>query len=75
MREDLKKRGGDWAVFRNEAMDSADCGRVLCMKVGTDCTHKTPPPHAPDGPHGLGWKYLFIGMLDLETGALKPKEG
>ena len=72
--KDLKTRGGDWAAFRNEVMDSVSFGHVICLKVGPDCTHKTPPPHAPDGAHGLGWKYLFVGMVDLETGMLKPKE-
>jgi hypothetical protein len=29
-----------------------------------------PPEHAPDGPYGLGWKYIFLGLVDLEKGEI-----
>jgi hypothetical protein len=59
------------AVYTNVAMDSHSLGHQIAMAVGPDQTHKTPPKCAPDGPHGLGWKYLFDGYMNLETGVVE----
>ena len=68
--DQLRARGGTWAVYRNEVMDSVDYGRTVALQVGPGCTHETPPKNLPDGEHGIGWKYLLAGMVDMETGEL-----
>lgn len=66
----MRTRGGQWACYENSAMDSASFGERLYLQYGKDCTHETPPVHGPDGEHGLGWKYRFAGLVDLETGTV-----
>ena len=79
----MRKLGGKWAAYRNEAMDSVDLGRLIFLQVGPNNTFKRPPEKAPDGSYGPGWKYLFKGWVSLELGVLlvpepasaKPVEG
>lgn len=70
--DQMKYSGGTWVAYQNQAMDSAGLGHIIFLKVGEDCTHKTPPKHAPDGAYGTGWKYLPIGTVNLETGVVEP---
>lgn len=67
----LKERGGRWAAYQNAAGDSVGCGQLVFLKVGEDCSFKEPPPHAPDGPYGTGWKYLHVGHVNLDTGKVE----
>lgn len=67
----LQKRGGAWYTYQNQALDSADAGSIQLLKVGENCTHKTPPPHAPDGACGLGWKWRLLGLVNTEDGTVK----
>lgn len=66
----MRERGGTWACYENKALDSADAGRCIYIKYGEDCTFKVPPTPAPDGPYGLGWKYILVGPVDLEKGTV-----
>lgn len=61
---------GRWAIYRNEDLSSSNIGHVLCLIIGPGNTFEYPPVHAPDGAHGLGWRYRFAGWLDKETGNL-----
>jgi len=70
----MKERGGNWAAYRNEALDSATCGHVIFLKVGKDCTFTRPPKQAPDGLYGTGWKYVFKGWVNLDLGVLQRPE-
>jgi len=62
--------GTRWAVYQNLAMDSSSRGHLQFLRVGDGCTHKEPPRHYPDTENGLGWKYWFIGFVDLKTGEI-----
>lgn len=69
--EQMKKLGGTWAAYQNVALDSANCGHLQFLKVGDGCTYAEPPLKYPaDTSHGMGWRYLFVGTVDLETGAI-----
>lgn len=69
--QQMRDRGGRWACYQNVALDSADHGRLQFLKIGPDCTHTQPPAHMPDTHVGLGWKYLFCGYVNLETGQVE----
>lgn len=62
-----------WAAYQNKAMDSAGFGHIQFLAVGPENTFKEKPKHYPDTPHGLGWKYLFIGWVDMETGEINSE--
>ena len=66
--ETIRSRGGCWWAYENQDLGSGDAGRLVFLRCGEGCTHATPPPRAPDGSYGLGWRYLLVGQLDLETG-------
>lgn len=67
------RAGTRWAVYQNQALDSANAGHLQFLHVGTGCTYETPPKQYPaDTEHGLGWRYLFAGYVNLETGAVEP---
>lgn len=65
---EMKSRGGTWAVYENHALDSATAGHLQFLKVGEGCTYKDPPKSYPkDNEYGMGWRYVYIGMLDFES--------
>lgn len=66
------RTGARWAAFLNVAMDSGVHGKLIYIHVGEGCTYKEPPKHAPDGSWGAGWKFLFSGYVNLETGEVGP---
>lgn len=66
----IRKRGGTWAAYENKAMDSSSAGDRICLQFGKGCTYEAPPPCLPDGPYGSGWKYVLIGIVDLESGEI-----
>lgn len=69
MRENSKGREEvRWAAYRNKDLGSAAVGELRFLLVGKDCTYTEAPPRYPDTDFGLGWRYLMIGYVDLETG-------
>jgi hypothetical protein len=63
-----------FAAYQNMALDSALCGHMQFLAIGPTNTYKEPPPHYPDGVGAgtlMGWRYLFVGWVDLETGEVK----
>lgn len=60
-----------WAVYQNQALDSATVGHRIFILVGPGCTHVVPPPQAHDGEHGAGWKYPFVGLVELAGGTVE----
>ena len=68
--ETMRERGGSWAAYQNVAMDSADVGRLQFIKFGEGCTHTTPPEKCPDTSASPGWKYRFVGIVNLDTGEI-----
>lgn len=58
-----------WAAYQNHALDSANCGHLQFLAVGPDNTCKEAPEKYPaDTSSGMGWRYLHVGWVDLETG-------
>lgn len=62
-----------WCAYQNKAMDSATLGHLRFLAVGPKNTFKEPPKCYPDTQHGLGWKYQFLGWVDLKTGEIKEE--
>jgi len=63
----MRTRGGNWAVYRNEAMDSHNCGHLQFLKVGAGCTFEEPPDRYPvDNIYGMGWRYKPLGYLQFD---------
>lgn len=73
--EQMRERGGTWAVYQNQALDSKLAGHLQFLKYGLLCTYLEPPNSYPaDTQCGPGWRYLFIGTVDLESGKVIPVE-
>ena len=69
--QQMRTKGGSWAAYQNQALDSANAGHLQFLAVGQDCTYLDPPEQYPaDNVHGMGWRYRFIGYVDLETGEI-----
>ena len=69
----MQTRGGEWAAYQNHELGNRDLGDLRFLQVGESCTFKTPPAKYPDTQYGIGWRYLFVGMVDLKTGEIKEK--
>ncbi len=63
------------AVYQNHTLDSANTGHLVFLIVGSTRTFKEAPDRAPDGSYGIGWKYLHVGFLNLETNQLEKADG
>jgi len=59
-----------WAAYQNRALDSAGLGHLQFLAVGPRNTYKEKPPQFPDTAQGVGWKYRFVGWVDLGTGEI-----
>lgn len=70
----MRKRGGRWVAFENHDLSSSTRGQVQFIQYGPDCTHKQPPKTCPDTQHGLGWRFVRIGFVDLASGAIVDQE-
>jgi hypothetical protein len=65
----MRLRGGEWAAYRNEALDSRNCGHMQFLNVGPGCSYFSPPEQYPaDTTAGMGWRYRFVDMVNLKTG-------
>jgi hypothetical protein len=60
--------GTRWAAYQNMDLGSSNAGHTQYLAVGPNNTHKTPPSQMPDTSAGLGWRYKFIGYVNIETG-------
>lgn len=70
----MRERGGKWAAYQNHDMGHSELGLLVFLQYGEGRTHATPPERAPDGPHGLGWRYLHVGYVDLASGNVVDEE-
>lgn len=61
-----------WAVYENQALDSANVGHLQFLAIGPRNTFQKPPDRLPDTQKGIGWRYWFIGWVDLTSGEIKP---
>jgi hypothetical protein len=61
----LKERGGTWALYQNQALDSAGKGQIVCLRYGPGCTLLEAPDRMPDTPkYGPGWKYGLVARVE-----------
>ena len=72
--QQMRERGGTWAAYQSHDMSSHTLGDLRFLKVGEGCTFKHAPNRYPDTQHGLGWRFLFCGLVNLELGVIEPKE-
>jgi len=72
--EQMRAIGGSWAAYQNHALDSHNCGHLQFLRYGEGCTFTAPPDKYPaDTKSGMGWRYLLVGYVDLETGRIKEE--
>ena len=64
----MRERGNYWAAYQNHDMGHPQLGHLQFIKYGPGCTFVSPPEPCPDTVHGLGWRYVFVGIVDLATG-------
>lgn len=67
----MRERGGNWAVYENHDLSSANVGHMQFLKYGEGCTYAEAPAKYPDSAHGLGWRYVYVGTVDLEAGMIR----
>ncbi len=71
----MRERGGKWAAYQNHDMGHPDLGGLTFLQYGgPTSTYTTPPNRATDGAHGLGWRYLHVGYVDLKSGSIVGTE-
>lgn len=70
--QQMRERGGTWGCYQNVALDSDLLGALQFLKVGPGCTYAEPPEKYPaDTMAGMGWRYLFVGFVNLKTGEIE----
>lgn len=71
--QQMRERGGSWAVYENRALDSSNAGHLQFLQYGPGRTYLEPPGRYPvDNVHGMGWRYLYVGTVNLGTGEVEP---
>jgi len=68
--ETMRSRGGDWYAYQNHAIDSASLGDLQFLQCGEGRTYQTPPSRMPDTQHAIGWRFLLVGKVNLESGEI-----
>jgi len=67
--------GTRWAVYQNHDIGHRDLGHLQFIAVGPQNTLKEATERAPDTQAcGMGWRYLHVGWVNLETGAIYAEE-
>lgn len=74
--EDMKRsrcnlKDTKWVAFQNHVMDSEAFGHIIFLAIGPENMIKDVPKHLPDSEHGMGWKYRFVGYINLKTGLIE----
>jgi len=67
----MRERGGDWFAYQSHDMSSRTLGDLQFLQCGEGRTYITPPERMPDTQHGLGWRYVLVGKVNLETGTIE----
>jgi hypothetical protein len=71
-----KEENPTWEFYAYENHDLGHplVGHMQFLACGPDNTHKTPPSRMPDTDTSLGWRYVFVGKVNLETGLVEPQD-
>ena len=69
--DQMQRVGGIWYVYQNHDLGSHDVGALKFLKVGEDCTFKSPPDRYPDFEGAINWRYMNTDcVVDLATGQI-----
>ena len=70
--ETMRDRGGRWAAYQNMDMGHYNLGHLQFLQFGgPGNTFKLPPERYPDTPQAIGWRYLYVGEMNLTTGKIE----
>jgi hypothetical protein len=72
--QQMRERGGDWYAYQSHDMSSWTLGDLQFLQCGEGRTYQTPPVRMPDTQHAIGWRYLLVGKVNLETGAIEESK-
>jgi hypothetical protein len=71
----MRDKGGTWAAYQRRVLGEKEYGHLQFLEVGPGCTYAEPPEQYPvDTDWCLGWRYRYIGLVDLVTGAIVTEE-
>jgi len=59
-----------WVAFQNHDLGHYDLGHLIFLAVGSKNTFTTVPARMPDTEKALGWRYIPVGKVDLNTGEI-----
>ena len=71
MMKERSRPGTEWAAFQDHDMCSSTLGDLRFLQCGMGCTYATAPQKLPDCHLGIGWRFLKIGKINLETGEIE----
>ena len=60
-----------WAACQNHALDSSGLGDLRFLQCGDGCTFTESPERFPDSHMGVGFRYLLVGKVDIESGEIR----
>lgn len=63
-----------WAAYQNHELGHPHLGSLRFLAIGPNQTFGVPPVRYPDTQYGIGWRYLFVGWVDLEKHVVIEEE-
>lgn len=69
----IRARGGQWACYQCQALDSESRGHIALLRYGEGCTYPAPPAKYPGDSLAVSWSYVHIGDVDLKSGEIQKK--
>lgn len=71
MMRERAKPNSDWFAYQNHDMCSSTLGDLRFLQCGQGCSYATAPQKLPDCHLGIGWRFLLVGKVNLETGEVQ----
>jgi hypothetical protein len=59
-----------WAAYQNHDLGHPELGHLQFLATGPGNTFKQPPDRFPDTARRIGWRYVHVGFVNLETGKI-----